>query len=159
MTAKEHRAATKAILRNDALSDCARFLWLLIESYCDQDGTNATPSLDTLAKRCGHKRDWVCRYRNELKTAGLLTWDTVQKGEGFPVCCYRVIYPSSVPLNGTHACAPVNGTHMCPPKRDSTGESLPVRSKTHRKNLIPHDPPCPHCGAPLSQCPTNRLLQ
>ena len=135
MTAKQHRRACKLVTRNKSLSSEARLLWAVIETYADRNGMNAYPKLATLAADCGHKVDWVCKYRKELRTAELLNWSTVKKEDGTNEACrYVVLYPGHEDPSLT----PQNGTWSpYPPKRGTTGESLIMRQNGELDDLTP----------------------
>jgi len=135
MTARQHRKACKLVLRDKDLTSHARLLWSVIETYADKNGMNAYPKLSTLAKDVGHKVDWVCKYRNELRHYGLLKWTTIKREDGTNEACrYVVLYPghedpSLIPQNGVES--------PYPAKRDTTGESLVMRQNGELDDLEP----------------------
>lgn len=86
---------SKARLRDHKVSSDARFLWSLIDTYADKDGSHAFPSIETLSKTAGHDRQWVYRYLKELESAGWLTrahrYDTLTGKQKSNL--YILIYP------------------------------------------------------------------
>lgn len=62
----------KIVLRNAELSMEARFLWILIDTWADADGTNARPKVETLMGASGKKKKWVEKYLKELREEGYL---------------------------------------------------------------------------------------
>lgn len=62
----------KARLRDKSVSSDARFLWSLIDTYADKDGSHAFPRIETLSKISGHDKQWVYKYLKELESAGWL---------------------------------------------------------------------------------------
>lgn len=122
MTAKEHRRACKLVMRDKDVSSHARLLWAVIETYADKNGMNAYPKIATLAKDCGHKDVWVCKYRKELRVKGLLHWSSEKKPDGTNEACrYVVLYPGHEDPSLT----PQIGVRPpYPSKRGTTGDSI-----------------------------------
>lgn len=65
--ARSFRMLVTSLLRDSEVTPEARFLWMLIESYGDGNGSMSYPSLAELAEKSGRSREWVRRYIEELK--------------------------------------------------------------------------------------------
>jgi len=63
----------KILIRNAELSTDARFLWCVLETYANADGTNSHPSVKTLMEVTGRSDKWVEKYLRELKKGGFIS--------------------------------------------------------------------------------------
>lgn len=76
-TAKEKaigwRKLQESALRSADVSSGAKYLWHLLHSYANLDGSNCHPSMETLCEDSLHDVKWIKRHINELKDAAWLT--------------------------------------------------------------------------------------
>lgn len=108
------------VIRNAQLSTAARFLWTLLETYADRNGTNCFPSTETLCEDSGHDRKWVFKHLNELETACLIRRDKREGKRGWSANSYVLnTYPKAEHINGDSICTTF-GTAICPQKRNTT---------------------------------------
>jgi hypothetical protein len=119
----------------------ARFLWIVLMSYADSDGTRCFPGVARLASDMGRDRKAVFRYLDELEKAGLIRRTSGRKANEFATNSYRILPPSSAPAAAlapakptaephakiTSTC-PQNGTPTCPQNGDTTYNQLPKRT-------------------------------
>lgn len=93
--ARGYRAIVKARLRDTSVSQGARFIWLLIESYANTDGTNAFPSKPTLALLAGKDIRWVEARITELTKARWLSISGKRPVPGGRVNVYSLHHPEN----------------------------------------------------------------
>lgn len=87
------RMKFKAMLKHPRLSAEARFLWVLMESYSNLDGTGCRPSVETLMKDTGKCRKWVEKYQKELRDKGHIRVTGKHKTKKGAVNVYQINYP------------------------------------------------------------------
>jgi hypothetical protein len=112
--------------RTSHVSAPARFLWIVLMSYADSDGSRCFPGVARLAKNLGRDRKAVFRYLDELEEAGLIRRSSGRTAGEFATNSYRVLQPSSSPPTAAAASSasappcPQNGTAPCPQNGDTT---------------------------------------
>lgn len=62
----------KDFVHDTALSKDARFLWILLASYCSPDSPQPYPSIKTLCRLMGVTKDTLAKYTRELVERGCL---------------------------------------------------------------------------------------
>lgn len=114
----------KLLLRDATLSVDARFLFVLIETWADKDGTNAFPSQERLILASGRDRKWFFKYYKELREKGHVSVRKRKTKEGK----WANIYTLSIrPQNGDSHRSPKTGHYQVPITRKGPSDDWKVK--------------------------------
>lgn len=155
------RAIVKDAVRDTRLTPEARFLWLLIESFANKDGTNAFPSQDTLAELANRDVRWVRRYTKELESeerifvnkipcdAGTRNYYTLLGGKECTPPVVKRNLTQSAPQLPDIKCTPT-GLHS-PETRLPSKRAFEDRTLNGHPKKLPHLPKKAHQTAPANE--------
>lgn len=124
----------KLLLRDATLSVDARFLFVLIETWADKDGSNAFPSQERLILASGRNRKWFFKYYGELRKKGHVSVKKRKTKEGK----WANIYTLSIrPQNGDSHRSPKKGHYQVPYTRKDTSLDWKVKDSEVMLKIVP----------------------
>lgn len=125
----------KVVIRDATLSPEARFIWVLIETWANKDGSNAFPTQERLILATGRDRKWFFKYYGELRERGFVS---VRKSK-FGGKWHNVYTVNHSPQKRDYHPSPKTGHYQVPYTRTGAGPDWGVQDSAGMLSVVPKE--------------------